>query len=355
MTMPTILVALALVVSAAGVVSAQTGSGPYQNTYEITTLAGGIHTLTWTTPIGSPVISNATFIVGDNDVVVVDSGLSRSAGEAILEGLRKVTTKPVAMVINTHWHGDHVFGNQAFRQAFPGARFVAHSATRDGIVTGEVGYRDLNRPKLEARLKELRAIATRTEAEDRELARSELQMDAWQGDYVLPDILVDERLTIMQGQRRIDVLHLGHANTPGDVVIHLPAERIVINGDMAITPVQFAFFSSPRAWTGPARQAFHWRLADDAAVGGGTGDGRTPGRPGPRRPEGAGQGRAAGWQRLREGHTGFARPPVPHPGDRERGQGGGSGGQGTAVRGQGTAVSDRISSPRSAALRSPTP
>lgn len=262
MTMPTILVALALVVSAAGVVSAQTGSGPYQNTYEITTLADGIHTLTWTTPIGSPVISNATFIVGDNDVVVVDSGLSRSAGEAILEGLRKVTTKPVAMVINTHWHGDHVFGNQAFRQAFPGARFVAHSATRDGIVTGEVGYRDLNRPKLEARLMELRAIATRTEAEDRELARSELQMDAWQGDYVLPDILVDERLTIMQGQRRIDVLHLGHANTPGDVVIHLPAERIVINGDMAITPVQFAFFSSPRAWI----QTLERVAALDAAV-----------------------------------------------------------------------------------------
>jgi len=247
--MPTLLLALALIVSATGVVSAQTGSGPYRNTYEITALADGVHTLTWTTPIGSPVISNATFIVGDDDVIVVDTGLSRSAGEAILAGLRQVTAKPVSMVINTHWHGDHVFGNQAFRQAFPGVRFVAHSATRDGIVTGEVEYRDLNRPKMAARLTELRAMATRTEAEERELARSELQMEAWQGDYVLPDILVDERLTIMQGRRRIDVLHLGHANTPGDVVIHLPAERLVINGDLAITPVQFAFSSSPRAWT----------------------------------------------------------------------------------------------------------
>lgn len=227
---------------------AQTGSGPFNNTYEITQLADGVFTLTWTTPAGSPVISNATFVVGDDDVVLVDTGLSRAAGEAILAGLRQVTGKPVSMVINTHWHGDHIFGNQAFRRAFPAARFVAHAATREGIITGEVQYRDSNRPAMEARLKELRAMATRSEAEARELTRAEMQLDAWQGDYVLPDLLVDERLTIMQGRRRIDVLHLGSGNTPGDVVVHLPAERIVINGDMAITPVQFAFQSSPRAW-----------------------------------------------------------------------------------------------------------
>lgn len=91
-------------------------------------------------------------------------------------------------------------------------------------------------------------MATRTEAEDRELTRSEVQIEVWQGDYVLPDLLIETRMRIMQGPRRIDVLHLGSANTPGDVAVHLPTERIVINGDMAITPVQYAFFSAPRAW-----------------------------------------------------------------------------------------------------------
>jgi len=179
---------------------------------------------------------------------VIDTGISRGAGEAILGGLRKVTDKPVSMVINTHWHGDHNFGNQVFRAAFPSARFVAHPATRDGIITGESDYRDANRPKTLARIQELKAKSARTEDETRELSRAEMQVEAWQGDYVLPDVLVDRHLTIVQDARMIELLHLGHANTKGDLVIHLPAERLVIDGDMAITPMQFAFFSSPREW-----------------------------------------------------------------------------------------------------------
>lgn len=227
---------------------AQTGEGPYKNTYAIAKLADGVFTLTWTPAPGAFAISNSTFIVGDRDVIVIDTGLSKGAGEAILGGLRQVTDKPVSTVINTHWHGDHIFGNQVFRTAFPAARFVAHPATRQGIITGESDYRDANRPKMLARIEELTAKPSRTDAETLELTRAEMQIEAWHGDYVLPDVLVDQRLTLMQGSRRIDVLHLGHANTKGDLVIHLPAERIVIDGDMAITPMQFAFFSSPRAW-----------------------------------------------------------------------------------------------------------
>jgi cyclase len=246
--MRTALVSICLVVAAPALAPAQSGTGPHNTTYAITKLADGIFTLTWTIPPGSPAISNSTFIVGDDDAMVIDTGLSRAAGEAILAGLRQVTDKPVSTVINTHWHGDHIFGNQVFKRAFPAARFVAHRATRENIITGEVDYRDANRPAMEARIQQLRALTARTEAEARELARAEMQIEVWQGEYVLPDVLVEQQLTLMQGRRRVDLLHLGHANTPGDLVIHLPAERIAINGDMAITPVPFAFFSSPRAW-----------------------------------------------------------------------------------------------------------
>lgn len=229
---------------------AQSGDGPYGNKYSLTKLTPDVYTLTWALVPGVPAIGNSTFIIGDTDVIVVDTGFSRSAGEAILGGLRQVTDKPVSLVINTHWHGDHIFGNQVFRAAFPSARFVAHPETRAGIITGELDYRTANRPAIEARLAELRKKAERTPDEARELTRAEWQIDAWQGDYVLPELLVDRHLTVMQGTRRIEIRHLGLANTKGDLVVHLPAERIVISGDIAITPVPFGFFSSPRAWIG---------------------------------------------------------------------------------------------------------
>jgi glyoxylase-like metal-dependent hydrolase (beta-lactamase superfamily II) len=248
MPMRTSIVIIAVVVSWSSFASAQSGDGPYGNKYTINKLTPDVYTMTWALTPGSPAIGNSTFIIGDQDVVVVDTGFSKSAGEVILGALRAITPRPVSLVINTHWHGDHIFGNQVFRTAFPGARFVAHPETRAGIITGEIEYRAENQHKTVARIAELRAKATRTETEGRELRLAEWQIDAWQGDYVLPDLLVDRHLTVMQGNRRIDVVHLGDANTRGDLVVQLPAERVAISGDMAITPVPFAYFSSPRAW-----------------------------------------------------------------------------------------------------------
>ncbi len=71
-------------------------------------------------------------------MIVVDSGFSRATGQAILGGLRKVTDKPVSMVINTHWHADHIFGNQVFRTAFAHAvssQFAFFSSPRKWIDT----------------------------------------------------------------------------------------------------------------------------------------------------------------------------------------------------------------------------
>jgi cyclase len=243
-----LLCGLLVMLLSSAAVNGQTGDGLYGNTYTLTDHGHGVHTLTWNQKPGTFAIGNATFIIGDDDVIVVDSGFSRATGQAILEGLRKITAKPVAFIVNTHWHADHIFGNQVFRSAFPSARFIAHPATREGVITGESDYRDANRPKTLARIDALRAIAARSDAENQELQRAEMQIEAWQGDYVLPDLLVDSKLTIVQGKRQVHVMHLGEANTKGDLVVHLPAERIAISGDMAITPMQFAFLSSPRKW-----------------------------------------------------------------------------------------------------------
>src|ERR1043165_6384207 len=63
------------------------------------------------------VVGNSSFIVNDNDVIVVDDHVSPAAAWVLLEEIKDVTNKPVTTVINTHFHYDHASGNQIFVQA----------------------------------------------------------------------------------------------------------------------------------------------------------------------------------------------------------------------------------------------
>jgi glyoxylase-like metal-dependent hydrolase (beta-lactamase superfamily II) len=71
-------------------------------------------------------MNNPAFIITGEGVVVIDPGSSVQAGRMVMKQLRKMTDKPVTHVLNTHVHGDHWLGNQAVREAYPGAVLMAH-------------------------------------------------------------------------------------------------------------------------------------------------------------------------------------------------------------------------------------
>src|SRR5262245_31664643 len=72
--------------------------------------------------------SNAVFMVTDEGVLVIDTRTHPRHGQALLDMIRKVTDKPIKWVINSHFHGDHHFGNAPFKAT--GATFVAQAETR---------------------------------------------------------------------------------------------------------------------------------------------------------------------------------------------------------------------------------
>src|SRR5215475_1482168 len=82
------------------------------------------------------VVGNSSFIVNDNDVIVIDDHVSPAAAWVLLEEIKTVTNKPVTTVINTHFHFDHAHGNQIFE---PNVQIIGHEFTRRMLLNNSIG------------------------------------------------------------------------------------------------------------------------------------------------------------------------------------------------------------------------
>lgn len=112
--------------------SAAAAHGDTTNTRElkIGTLAPGIYTIRHADPTDDFPDGNTTVVVGEREVLVVDTCYLPSSADADIARIRQWTDKPVRWVLNTHWHNDHIGGNHRYRLAWPGVQIVGHEETR---------------------------------------------------------------------------------------------------------------------------------------------------------------------------------------------------------------------------------
>lgn len=237
------------------------------NKFEVVKVAKSVYAAIRKEPPGLTVNANSVFIINDDDVVVVDTTLTPSSAKETIAALRKLTKKPVKYVINTHWHDDHIMGNQAYRDAFPGVEFIAHQATREylpntGLANRKMAMAENGYPAfiaaLKNRLKKGESVfggpmneeERTTYASDIEIAENYMAENPGV-TIVLPTTTVQDHLTLRRGNRVIDILYLGRGHTSGDVVVHLPKERVVIAGDLVVWPVPYVGSpqSHPADWS----------------------------------------------------------------------------------------------------------
>ena len=232
--------------------------------FDLVPVAPGVYAAIRNEPSSNVVLSNSVIIVNDADVVVVDASGTPAAARDVIAAIRRLTPKPVSHVISTHWHDDHVMGNQAYAEAWPGVLFVAHPRTRDAMTTDAVANREQFVKGMPEILTFVRAQVAAGKGLDGQPADSaelrSLRADAALGDaylaqvpefrVTLPTVAVDRRMTLRRGSRVIDIRWFGPANTDGDLVVHLPAERVVVTGDLVVYPTPFFFRSHIAGWLG---------------------------------------------------------------------------------------------------------
>src|ERR1700728_2212398 len=145
---------------------------------------------------------NAGFVIGDDGVLVIDTFQDPRPAKALLAEIRKLTPLPIRFVVNTHYHLDHVNGNDVFAAA--GATIVAHRNVRAWMRTENIKMLD---PPVTAEKK----------------ARVQ--------SLTLPTVVHDSHVELYLGSRRINVRYYpGH--TGGDSVVSVPDAHVVFCGDM---------------------------------------------------------------------------------------------------------------------------
>jgi len=239
---------------------------PFQNDsatgLELVRLDSDVYAAIRRDPLSLAVNSNSLIVVRDSDVVVVDAQFTRTATAETIAAIRRVTRKPVAYVINTHWHDDHVAGDQIYRDSFRGLRFVMQENTVADIVT-------LGAPNRKQQIQGVPPAADRVERllsmglgldstpvtpMERLALESAIRIvrqyvkEAPGFSPVAATDTVHQRMTLGSGRDRIELLWYGEGNTRGDLVVYLPDRRIVASGDLVGAPVPFAFNSHPTSW-----------------------------------------------------------------------------------------------------------
>ncbi|HSK73466.1 MAG TPA: MBL fold metallo-hydrolase, partial [Pyrinomonadaceae bacterium] len=84
--------------------------------------------------------SNTTVIIGEREVLVVDSCYLPSSAKEDIAQIRQWTNKPVRYLVNTHWHYDHTMGNGVYWEPFPFLTIIAHTETAKQSVNYNPGW-----------------------------------------------------------------------------------------------------------------------------------------------------------------------------------------------------------------------
>ena len=240
----------------------------YPFSFDTVKVAEGIYA--FIEPPGHAIVSgNSTVIIGDDAVLVVDTGHHPSLTRRMVEEVRRLTAKPVRYVVNTHWHNDHVAGNAIYAEAFPDARFIAQEFTArslEGIVRPYMGRQC--EAFLRSQSAPLRqALATGTGSDGKPLAgarRARLASVLREADAGIEecrsfrfrgsDIAFGDRLALNLGARTVEVTWPGRANTAGDAVVYVADAKVLVTGDIVVHPFPFATQSYIGEWAAALRK-----------------------------------------------------------------------------------------------------
>lgn len=168
-------------------------------------------------------MSNAAVIIGDEGVIVLDSLGTPSLAYLLMTKIREITNKPVVKVIVSHYHADHIYGLQVFKEA--GAEIIAPAGAMIYFTSGVA----------QGRLNERRE-----------------SLFPWVNDdtyLVKADRYINQDETISLGSLALDVSTLGSTHSDGDLMVYVKPDNVLLAADLIFEGrIPFVAGSDPANW-----------------------------------------------------------------------------------------------------------
>lgn len=184
-----------------------------------------------------------TAISTDKGIIVIDTGVSWSFGKEFRRiAEQEFKRKDFIYVINTHADRDHTFGNQAFKDAV----IVGHENCRNSLQNLQMEWDEKKQEyvalhkgraiKAIQELKEKIHDSDQANQKRRSVAINDLiASDLSEGQKIIPPkITFNDQMMLYSGDLTLHLYYLGKGHSDGDILIHLPEEKLVVAGDAFI-------------------------------------------------------------------------------------------------------------------------
>ncbi|MGE0594825.1 MAG: MBL fold metallo-hydrolase [Hyphomonadaceae bacterium] len=203
-------------------------------------LAPGVHLIPGAIlPQRGPDGNSVVFTARDG-LIVVDTGRHAWHSDAIL-GFARAQSRPIAAILNTHWHLDHSSGNGRLKAAYPDARVYTTDAIERVLAPGGFLVRNLDQTRAMLDNPDLSAV-------QKEEVRIYLAtMD--ERDILRPDVLIERSGRTRIAGKRLDVRVAERAVTDSDIWLYDRASRIAVIGDLVTLPAPFFETACPEQWS----------------------------------------------------------------------------------------------------------
>ena len=199
---------------------------------DIYKLDEGIYASIFNQEMGSS--SNAGFFDLGNITIVFDTLMDPFSTQDFIRAIKEITNKKPFLLINSHWHIDHIFGNHLFPDSMP--------------IMSSFGTFNQFQESIPERLNSFKERASTELKNTKELLKKEKDPNKiieYKNDLVTykkiqepnfslrpPDLLLSSKMKINGTERSVEIINVGNAHSYDDIIAYFPKERICFMGDL---------------------------------------------------------------------------------------------------------------------------